>query len=56
MMRIHTERSGRPETVKKEWGTCEPAMVTAAPVMKPEMTACDKKLVSQPRRRRPTPV
>ena len=31
-------------------------MMTDAPVMKPEMTECDRKLVSQPSRKSPTAV
>ncbi len=31
-------------------------MMTDAPVMKPAMTECDRKLVTQPSRRKPTSV
>ena len=36
--------------------TCERAMMTEAPDMKPEMTECDRKFVSQPSFRMPTIV
>ena len=35
---------------------CDRPMMTDAPVMNPEMTECDRKLVSQPSRSTPTSV
>lgn len=36
--------------------TCDRPMMTEAPVMKPQMTEWERKLVIQPSRRRPTAV
>ena len=36
--------------------SCVQTMIEAAPVMKPEMTACERKLTIQPRRKRPMQV